>query len=58
MPKFEIGEQPSDSGQEFTIKVPAILAKRAEIFATENNTTVTNVVIEALDTFLREQAKR
>jgi hypothetical protein len=58
MAKFETGNPSSDSGQEITIKIPPILAKRAEFFAAENNTTVTNVVIEALDTFLREQAKR
>ena len=57
MSKLETGNQPRDSGQEFTIKIPPILAKRTEVFAMENNTTVTNVVIEALDTFLSKQVK-
>ena len=56
--KFDIQNQSADSRQEFTIKIPSILAKRAETFARENNTTLMNVVIEALDTFLREQAKK
>jgi len=49
--------QSYESEQEHTVKLPPILAKRAEIYAKENNTTITNIVIEALDSFLRENAK-
>jgi hypothetical protein len=49
--------QPYDSVQEHVIELPSILAKRAKIYAKENNTSITSVVIEALDSFLREKAK-
>ncbi|XPS85529.1 hypothetical protein Dvar_35470 [Desulfosarcina variabilis str. Montpellier] len=39
--------------QELTIQVPCRLAERVERYANENGNTVTGVVIEALDTFLR-----
>lgn len=45
----------NDSIQQITIHLPCRLAERAEKFATENGNTVTGVVIEALDTFLRGQ---
>jgi hypothetical protein len=41
--------------QPITIHLPCRLAKRAEKFANENGNTVTGVVIEALDFFLRGQ---
>ena len=41
--------------EDFRINLPCNLATRVKIYATENDTTITNVVIEALDTFLREQ---
>ena len=41
--------------QQFTIHLPCRLAERAEKYAKDNGYTVTGVVIEALDTFLREQ---
>ena len=49
--------QPYESIQEHIIELPSILAKRAKIYAEENNTSITSVVIEALDSFLRENAK-
>jgi len=39
--------------QELTIHVPRRLSERVERYANENGNTVTGVVIEALDTFLR-----
>jgi hypothetical protein len=41
--------------EDLHISLPCNLADRVKLYAAENNTTVTNVVIEALDTFLREQ---
>ncbi len=40
---------------EFNIKIPCKLAERVEAYASANNTDITGVVIEALDTFLRQQ---
>jgi hypothetical protein len=45
----------TDDTQLFTIHVPCRLAERAEKYAKDNGYTVTGVVIEALDTFLRGQ---
>lgn len=45
---------PNDT-QQFTIQLPRRLAKRADKYTKENGGTVTNLVIEALDTFLRGQ---
>lgn len=42
-----------DNTQQITIHLPSRLAERAEKYAKENGNTVTGVVIEALDTFLR-----
>jgi hypothetical protein len=43
----------ADDTQQFTIQLPCRLAQRAEKYAKDNGYTVTGVVIEALDTFLR-----
>lgn len=43
-----------DNTQRITIHLPSRLAERAEKYAKENGNTVTGVVIEALDTFLRK----
>ena len=48
----------SDPTQEFTLEIPCVLADRAQSYASEHDTTITNVVIEALDFFLRIQAGR
>jgi hypothetical protein len=42
-----------DDTQQFTINLPCRLAERAEKYANDNGYTITGVVIEALDTFLR-----
>ena len=44
-----------DPTQELAIQIPNRLAERIHTYITKNNTTITNVVIEALDIFLREQ---
>jgi len=46
---------PKNDIQPITIHLPRRLAKRIEKYANENGNTVTGVVIEALDTFLRGQ---
>ena len=51
-------DQCSDLTQEFKIQIPCRLAERAEDYAAASNTTITGVVIEALDTFLRGQKNR
>lgn len=43
----------ADDTKAITIRLPCQLAERAERYARENGNTVTGVVIEALDTFLR-----
>jgi predicted DNA-binding protein len=44
-----------DNTQQITIHLPSRLVERAEKYAKENGNTVTGVVIEALDSFLRGQ---
>jgi predicted nicotinamide N-methyase len=43
----------SDPTQTITIEIPCALAERIDRNAKDNGTTVTGVMIEALDTFLR-----
>ena len=43
----------SDDTKKITVYLPFQLAERAERYAKENGNTITGVVIEALDTFLR-----
>ena len=47
-----------DPTQEYALQIPCILAERVEAYATENKTTLPSVVIEALDSFLRDALKR
>jgi len=42
----------------FSIQIPCKLAERVEAYASANNTTHNSVVIEALDSFLRNQTNR
>jgi len=51
-------DQCSDITKEFNIQIPCRLAERVEAFAKENDADITGIVIEALDTFLREQKNR
>jgi len=48
----------SDPTQEFILEIPGVLANRAQSYASEHDTTITNVVIEALDFFLRKRTGR
>ena len=47
--------QCNDINREYHLLIPCRLAERVEAFASNNNTSLTGVVIEALDKFLREQ---
>ena len=51
-------DQCSDMTKAFNIQIPCKLAARIEAYASGNNTDITLVVIEALDTFLREQKNK
>jgi len=44
--------------KEFSIQIPCRPAERIEACTSGNNTTITGVVIEALDTFLRERKNK
>ena len=45
----------ADLTRELTIQIPCRLAERINAYASQNDSTITTVVIEALDIFLREQ---
>jgi len=45
----------TEETQQITINLPCRLAERADKYARENGNTITGVVIEALDKFLRER---
>ena len=45
---------PDSTQQQITIHLPSRMAERVEKYASENGNTVTGMVIEALDTFLRQ----
>jgi hypothetical protein len=47
----------SDPTEEFTIRIPCALAERVAAYATDNQSSVTTVIIEALDFFLRHGSK-
>jgi len=51
-------DQCSDITKEFNINIPCRLAERVEAYASKNDTTIAGVIIEALDTFLREQQNK
>ena len=46
-------DQCSDPTQELSLKIPCRLAERVDAYAKEKGTDIENVVIEALDAFLR-----
>ena len=51
-------DQNPTATKDFNIRIPSRLAERVEAYASANNATITGVVIEALDTFLREQQNK
>jgi predicted transcriptional regulator len=46
----------SDPKQSITIELPCEMAVRVQKLADENKTSLSNILIEALDRFLRNQA--
>lgn len=44
--------------EDLHIRIPSKLAKRVRTFVSENDITITGMVIEALDIFLREKNKQ
>jgi len=58
MPSDTFKDQCSDMTKEFNIQIPCRLAERVEAYAEENDADITGVVIEALDTFLRDQKNK
>lgn len=53
MVKNFFNDQSSDPTQTMTIDIPCGLAARVEKYAEENKTDFSEVIIEALDSFLR-----
>ena len=51
-------ENPKENSKDLHIRIPAKLAARVRAFASENDNTITGVVIEALDIFLREKTTK
>jgi hypothetical protein len=47
----------TDPTEEITIRIPCALAERIAAYASDNQTTPSSVIIEALDFFLRQGSK-
>jgi hypothetical protein len=47
----------ADPSEEITIRIPCALAQRVADHANEKETTVSSVIIEAIDFFLRHSSK-
>jgi predicted transcriptional regulator len=45
-----------DPSEEFTIRIPCALAQRVVDFANDNESTVSSVIVEAIDFFLRHRS--
>ncbi len=58
MPSDTFKDQCSDMTKEFNIQIPCRLAERIQAYAKENDADITGIVIEALDTFLRDQKNK
>jgi len=51
----ETDDQCQDPTQSLTVELPCQMVERIERYAKENGATLTGVLIEALDNFLRKQ---
>ncbi len=51
-----INECSDPDKQSVTIELPCEMAIRVQKLAEENNTTLSNILIEALDSFMRHQS--
>ena len=58
MDKKDYERQCTNPTQELSIQIPCRLAERVDAYASRSGSTITNVVIEALDIFLRETKYR
>ena len=58
MDKKNFDKQCTNPTQQLSIQIPCILAERVDAHAAKTGSTITNVVIEALDIFLRENTYR
>jgi hypothetical protein len=58
MTREKFKDQCADITKEFNVHIPCSLAERVEAYASKNNTEITAVIIEALDTFLRNLKDR
>jgi predicted transcriptional regulator len=56
MKRDDILNECSDPKQSVTIDLPCEMATRVQKLADENKTSLSNIVIEALDAFLRNQS--
>jgi hypothetical protein len=52
-----IHEKCKDPTQELTVEIPCRLAERIEAYASQTGTSLAQVMIEALDDFLREKIR-
>jgi hypothetical protein len=50
-----IKDQCADPTKTITVEIPCRIAERVEAYANDNKTSFANVMIEALDAFLRSQ---
>jgi hypothetical protein len=50
-------DQGDETVRELNVKIPERLAQRLEAYAKQNNAEITQVVIESIDYFLRNQSK-
>ena len=46
-----------DPSEEITIQIPCALARRVFDFANDHETTVSSVIVEAVDFFLRQRSQ-
>lgn len=46
-----------DPSEEITIRIPCALAQRVFDYANDKQTTVSSVIVEAVDFFLRQRSK-
>ena len=51
-------EQCADLSSTLSIEIPCVLADRVTTYAKEHETTISNVLIEALDIFLRTRENK
>jgi len=53
----ELSDQCQDPTQSITVELPCQMIERIERYAKKNGSTVSGVLMEALDTFLRNQGR-